>query len=102
MKAPIQFDKIPWDNSLIGLSQKVFSDHETTIRLVKFNDQFIEENWCVKNHMGYVLHGQLKLDLSGEIQVYNKGDGLLLNSEIKHKIIIEKNSAVELILFENT
>ena len=100
MEKPVKFDKIPWENPDKGIYQKVYSNSDTTVRLVKFDHNFIEKEWCFKNHLGYILKGQLKLDFDGLMQTYNKGEALILNSGEKHKIITDENTDVEIILFE--
>ncbi len=100
MEKPIRFNEISWDISTKGISQKVFSEGNTTIRLVRFNDEFIEEHWCTKSHLGYILKGELRLSFSDRMETYNEGDALMLTSGKKHKIIMMKGKSVELILFE--
>lgn len=69
---------------------------------MKFLDNFVEEEWCVSGHIGYVLDGEMTIDFNGTIKNYKKGDGLWIKEgeSSKHKAIIKKGKQVELILFE--
>ncbi len=52
MNYQIVFKKIPWDNPVVGMRQKLFIKGNHRIRLVEFSDEFVEEEWCVKGHIG--------------------------------------------------
>ena len=45
---------------------------KTESRLLRFSDDFIEEEWCLKNHIGFVLNGEMKINFNGEIKSYRK------------------------------
>ncbi len=49
--------------------------------------EFIEPDWCIKGHMGYILEGQLEVSFDGKVVVFNSGDGLFIpeGDERKHK-----------------
>jgi hypothetical protein len=100
----IHFKKIKWDKSKTGIEQKVFSVGNEKLRLIIFRDNFIEKEWCINNHTGYVLDGEMKINFNGELFSFKKGDGLLISEGVqsKHKVIIEKGNYVKLILFETT
>lgn len=102
MEKPIQFHNIPWDSPDKGIYQKVYSSSDTRVRLVRFDHSFEEKEWCFKNHLGYVLKGELKLDFDGFTQTYKQGEALILRSGEKHKIITDGDTDVELILFETS
>lgn len=98
----IEFQNIKWEKPKNGVEQKVYSDGIQRIRLLRFLDDFIEEEWCINGHIGYVLDGEMTIDFNGIIKSYKKGDGLWINAgeASKHKAIIQKGKQVELILFE--
>jgi quercetin dioxygenase-like cupin family protein len=56
----------------------------------------------MNGHVGFVLRGEMKIDFNGKILSYKAGDGIWINQGVdsKHKVIIEKDKFVELILFE--
>ena len=99
----IDFQNIKWEKPQTGVEQKVYSFGNQKIRLLRFFDDFVEEDWCLNGHIGYVLNGEMKIDFNGIIKKYKKGDGLWIQKgkSSKHKAIIEKGKQVELILFED-
>ena len=99
----INFKKLNWEKPQKGVEQKVYSDGTVKMRLLRFLDNFVEDEWCLKGHIGFVLNGEMKIDFNGEIKNYNKGDGIWINEgpDSKHKVIIEKGNQIELILFES-
>jgi hypothetical protein len=99
----IHFVNVEWEHPQEGVKQKVYSNGDKQLRLLRFNDNFIEHDWCTKGHVGYVLCGEMKIDFDGEIKRYSQGDGLWIDAgeQSKHKVSIEKGNQVELILFES-
>jgi quercetin dioxygenase-like cupin family protein len=73
------------------------------MRLVSFRDDFLEREWCVKEHAGYVLKGEMKINFNGEVKCYKKGDAFWINKgeDSKHKVFIEEKKSIQLILFES-
>jgi hypothetical protein len=98
----IEFEKLDWVTIQNGMDQKVYSKNNKILRLVKIGNAFVETDWCLNNHIGYVIRGKMKIDFDGAIHQYKKGDGLWIEDgkNSKHKVIIEKGEEVELILFE--
>lgn len=102
-KRLIKFEALEWDQPKAGVEQKVYSDGVNRMRILRFSDDFVEEEWCTKGHIGYVLEGEMRIDYNGEIKSYSKGDGLWITQgeHSKHKVIMEKGKHVELVLFES-
>lgn len=99
----IHFEALDWESSHRGVEQKVFTIGKRRLRLVRFRDTFLEEEWCLKGHVGFVVEGEMKIDFNGVIQEFKKGDGLWIEEggASRHKVIMEKGKEVELILFES-
>ena len=99
----IHFENLDWERPKEGVEQKVYSVGNERLRLLRFQDSFIEKEWCFDGHIGFVLQGEMKIDFNGTIKNYKKGDGLWINEgeSSKHKVIIEKGKQIELILFES-
>lgn len=99
----ICFESMDWEKPNEGVEQKVYSNGNKKLRLLKFKDNFIEREWCLNGHVGFVIKGEMKIDFNGEIKSYKKGDGLWINKgkDSKHKVIIDKGKEIELILFES-
>lgn len=73
------------------------------VRLVEFSHGFVEPDWCIKGHVGYVLDGSCSMDFNGTILQFTEGDGLYIpeGKENKHKAILRPDERVLFVLFEN-
>ena len=98
----VEFDKMDWNKSMKGLRVKSFINGNQQIRLVEFSEGFIESDWCVKSHSGYVLDGEFTIDYNGRLERYKKYDIIFIpkGEKDKHKAILGKNEKVLLLLFE--
>lgn len=96
------FKDLNWEKPSIGVEQKIVSNANIKMRLLRFNDDFVENHWCTKGHIGYVLDGEITINFNGKTETYKKGDGLWIEAgeDNKHKAIIAKGLFVEMILFE--
>jgi ethanolamine utilization protein EutQ (cupin superfamily) len=98
----IIFRGMEWQNPAAGVRFKAVISDDKKIRLVEFTEELVEENWCTKGHIGYVLEGRLHIDFNGTITIYEAGDGLLIpeGNAHKHKPFITKGERALLILIE--
>ena len=98
----VEFDKLSWNESAIGVRTKSFVNGNQQIRLVEFSDGFVEPDWCKKGHAGYVLDGEFSNDYNGKLERYKKGDVIFIpkGEQTKHKAILGKGEKVLLLLFE--
>lgn len=58
------------------------------IRWVELTDEFIEPDWCEKLHIGYVLEGEMEINLStghGAIKQVKTGDGVFIPRGKQHR-----------------
>ena len=97
----VMFQELSWEEPGAGVRFKAFTRDGKRIRLVEFTKEFIEQEWCEKGHIGYVLEGTLEVSFpQGKVR-FSEGDGVfILGGELeKHKasVIGEK---VTLILVE--
>ncbi|MEO6724393.1 MAG: cupin domain-containing protein [Blastocatellia bacterium] len=83
----IDFDAIAWNSSAPGIRSRTFTQAGKQIRLLEITKGFVEEDWCLKGHAGFVVEGRLEIDFDGEAMIYEAGDGLLIQSgeASKHK-----------------
>ena len=81
----IDFESIPWEMLAEGIRFKAYKKNGRQVRLVEFTDKFVEADWCTKGHVAYILEGQLEVNFSGNIVVFNKGDGLFIPAGEKNK-----------------
>ena len=80
----VDFDALPWEDIRPGLRQKVGDGS----RLVEHGPECIEEEWCVRAHTGYVISGELFLELrDGNEVTLRAGDGIRIpgGEEWAHK-----------------
>jgi quercetin dioxygenase-like cupin family protein len=98
----INFEQIPWESPMPGVRFKTHIQDNKRIRLVEYNREFIEPDWCRKGHIGYVLEGRFSIDFSGQTTEYAPGDGIFIppGEEHKHKAIIH-DELVKVVLVED-
>ena len=51
----VNFADLPWEQLRLGLRQKTTGG----MRLVEHGPECIEEDWCTRAHIGYVISGAL-------------------------------------------
>lgn len=81
----IEFEKLAWQPLSPGARQKAFAQDNNTIRLIEFSEKFIEPNWCEKSHIGFVLEGEMELNINGVIKRVKAGDGLFIPKGPRHR-----------------
>lgn len=90
----IQFDQLEWIEMGDGMRFKRFQQGELQLRLVEWDRSMLHPNWCLKGHIGYMLEGEVEIDIAGKVFTYTKGDVILLpeGEEHKHrpKVLTEK------------
>ncbi|MDQ2088208.1 hypothetical protein RBH29_17430 [Herbivorax sp. ANBcel31] len=88
----VDFENIDWIEVAKGARCKVYNDGNRQVRLLEFSDGYVDENWCHKGDIGYVIDGSFTVDYDGEIENYNIGDVVFIKSgeEEKHKISMQK------------
>ncbi len=84
-KHSIDFKTVPWETPTVGVRFKAYEQDGRKLRLAEFTKEFVESDWCIKGHIGYVLEGQMEIDFSGEIVMFGPGDGLFIPAGEKHK-----------------
>lgn len=97
----IDFQSLPWVSFAPGAREKRVSDNDNVLRLVEFSPPFVEEHWCVKKHLGYVLDGEFIVEFRDRTESLQAGDGITIQagSANAHKAIVQKT--VLLLLIEN-
>jgi ethanolamine utilization protein EutQ (cupin superfamily) len=95
----IDFESIPWEIPAEGVRFKAYKQNGKQVRLVEFTDKFIENDWCKKGHIVYILEGQLEVNFNGNKVVFNTGDGLFIPAGEKNKHIGRTLTKVVKMLF---
>lgn len=83
----IDFNSLDWDSPAPGIRSRNFTRFGKQLRLVEISRDFVEEDWCLKGHAGFVVEGELEIEFDGEVITYKAGDGLLIpaGEASKHK-----------------
>jgi len=81
----IDFDSMEWEVPADGIRFKAFEQGGRKLRLVEFAKEFVEPDWCVHGHIGYILEGQMEIDFDGEKKVFGPGDGVFIPAGEEHK-----------------
>ena len=72
------FDALDWQSSIHGARFKVFQRGAKQLRLLELTSEFIEPEWCEKNHAGFVIQGELEIDFQGQLVSYPQGSGIFI------------------------
>ena len=98
----IEFDKMNWVYTSVGIRYKAFVSGNQRIRLVEFSKGFIEPDWCQNGHAGYIIDGEFTLDFNGKLEYLKKGDMFFIpiGEADKHKAVLKKGEQVLILLFE--
>jgi len=99
----IDFEKISWESPYPGQRQKAYVEGNQRIRLVELSDEYAEEEWCEKEHLGFVLKGRISIIFSnGKSITFNEGNGIFIpkGEENRHKGRIAKGEKVMMIFVE--
>jgi quercetin dioxygenase-like cupin family protein len=98
----IDFSMLSWDEPTKGVRSKSIVRNGRKLRLVEFTKEFVEHDWCMKGHIGYVLEGDLEITFPGMTEKFVAGDGIFIagGEDERHKAKVI-GSVVRLILVED-
>ena len=98
----IDFENMSWESGYPGQRQKAYVEGNQRIRLVELSDKYAEEDWCEKEHLGYVLKGRISIIFNGKTMTFNEGDGIFIpkGKENRHKGRIAKGEKALMIIVE--
>lgn len=98
----VDFDALPWIGPMAGIRFKVCRQGGRQLRLVEFARGFVELDWCLRGHIGYILEGRMELQFAGGSTLYGPGDGVFIppGDEHKHKGIV-LGDVVRVVLVED-
>ena len=54
-------DAVPWKENQPGVRHKSVVVGGRKLRLVEFSGDYVEPEWCLAGHMGYVLEGEMEI-----------------------------------------
>ena len=83
----IDFESLPWEKPAPGVRFKALIQGQKRLRIIEFSEDFVELDWCIKAHIGYVLEGEMEIEFKDVVRKYKAGDGLFIpkGEENKHK-----------------
>jgi hypothetical protein len=98
----VDFETIPWTQAGKGIRYKAFVNGNQRLRLAEFSEGFVEEEFCLKGHAGYVLDGECDTDFHGSIEHLKAGDVIFIpkGEDDRHKNILGRGERVLILLFE--
>ena len=98
----VAFDSLAWDDLAPGARHRAFRAGDTVLRLVEFTHGFVEPDWCLRGHVGYVLSGDLDVDFDGVLEHFTAGDGVFIppGEAHRHTAIVVRD-VVRLVLVEH-
>ncbi len=76
---------LPWNQLAPGLRDKVYETRQRRFRILEFSEPFQEQDWCMKGHAGYVLDGEIVVNVDGRMVTYRAGDVIDIPSGTRHK-----------------
>ncbi len=74
----IDFASEGWHATAPGARHKVVERSGKRVRVAEFGTEFVEPDWCLKGHVGYVLEGNLELELEDRTERLGPGDGFVI------------------------
>lgn len=75
----------PWNQLAPGLREKSQAIDQRRFRLVEFSEAFRELDWCFQGHVGYVVAGEIVVNVDGELVTYREGDVIDLPAGTRHR-----------------
>ena len=84
-KYTIHFSSLDWIEPALGVRFKSILKDDKKLRLVEFTEEFIEENWCTKGHIGFIVEGEMEINFNGVINKFNAGDALFIPEGENHR-----------------
>ncbi len=72
----IAFADIPWTQSPQRVRSKVWRLSGRQLRLVEFGRDLEHPGWCTTGHIGFVLEGEMEVELPDRTILLRAGDGM--------------------------
>lgn len=85
MSHKVDFDAMPWTDGVPGARFKNWIGDGRRIRMLELREEFVEPMWCVRDHVVYVLAGELEIDFEGKLERFGAGDVIAINAGDRHK-----------------
>jgi quercetin dioxygenase-like cupin family protein len=101
-QAKVDFAALPWEEMAVGARSKAFVRDGKKLRLVEFTNEFVEHEWCLKSHTGYVLEGEMEITFADRKEHLRAGDGIFIagGERERHRARVAAGALLRLILVE--
>ncbi len=73
----VDFEALPWQIGAPGIRFKAAERGGQRIRLVEM-EPGIEHDWCTTGHVGYVLEGELEIEMGEGVLRLTRGEAFLI------------------------
>lgn len=97
----VAFESIPWLATAPGARHKAAERAGKRLRLVEFTADFVESDWCVKGHVGYVLRGGLEIAFPDHSERFAAGEGFIIRAGAERHQARAVGPFVHLLLIED-
>jgi mannose-6-phosphate isomerase-like protein (cupin superfamily) len=97
----LDFRSLPWERPAPGIRSKAFVTARKKLRLAEFTEELCEKDWCLKEHLGYVIEGRMTIDFDREAVEFKTGNGFYISEGERHKARIVPGRKARLIMLEN-
>lgn len=91
-----KFSLLEWVETSPGISQKGFECNGHRYRLVKYDVGARHEEWCARDHRGYVLEGAIEFETPAERFQIEAGEAFFISEGSPHRA---RNAGAVLSLF---
>lgn len=83
----VDFSSLPWEQAAPGARFKAVVREGRKLRLVELTRELDERDWCTREHIGWVLAGELEITFANRVERYRAGDGIFIlgGDKEKHK-----------------
>ena len=90
------FSALDWEFPQTGVRYKKYKSGGKQIRLVEFDNIFVEQVWCLIGHIGFVIEGEIEIDFDSEIINYKAGNAIFIppGEAHKHKLKVVSDKAI--------
>ena len=95
----VDFRNMAWKSVYPGQREKAYAEGNQRIRLVELTDEYAED-WCNKEHLGYVLEGRISIAFPDKTVAFKQGDGVFIHEGNRHKGRIAKDEKVLMVFIE--
>lgn len=92
------FVKLDWESPISGVRHKYIDHNDIAYAGGEYSKQ-MPPHWCDKGHYGYVLEGQMEIEIENSKIIFNKGDGIFILDGPDHKHLGKALTETVLVFF---